>query len=410
MLSTYDHSATSPGLHSVVDSNFLSLPASRTTSTQGFNILFLIDQLVEMGGAELAMLRLIRSLPKYGIRPRVVTFKESLPDALRASFPCPVTEIPISRTYGLSGLRAASRIRSLIISEHIGLVHTFFETSDLFGGLVVRTIPHVALVSSRRDMGILRNPKHRMAYRYMARMADRVVTVSDRVRDWCIAEDRIEPERVVTVYNGVGDEDVVTPPEREESRQRLGLRRDQLLVSAIGHIRHIKGFDVMIEAARIVVASHPEVVFLIAGGDHEKGRKAELEAQIRIANLEANFWLLGPQDNIGFILAASDVFLLPSRSEGFSNALIEAMMAGLPCVATDVGGNGEALAEGSTGYLVPSESPSSMARALQLLLRSAHLRASMGRAGRHVALQKFTQATMAESMVALYRQLVPKQN
>jgi glycosyltransferase involved in cell wall biosynthesis len=400
MVSRYEYSASAEKPILAPQSGCTADTGSARTS---FRILFIIDQLVEMGGAELAMMRLVRSLPLHGIQPHVLTFKEILPDAVRENFPCPLTVVPLSRAYGLGAMRAAVRIRSLIVSRHFKLVHTFFETSDLFGGLVVKSIPGVALVSSRRDMGILRSAKHRLAYRCLGRLADRVVTVSDRVREWCIREDHVAPQRVVTVYNGV--EDVVSnaTPARRQTRAYLGLLPDQLAVIAVGHLRHVKGFDLLIEAAHRLVASHPNAIFLIAGEEHEKGRRATLEAMIDSLNLKANVKLLGPRSDITDILAASDIFLLPSRSEGFSNALIEAMMAGLPCVATNVGGNAEAVVNGRTGYIVPAEAPVAMEDSLALLLSSRSRRERMGRAGRELALERFTHSTMVKTMVTLYR-------
>jgi glycosyltransferase involved in cell wall biosynthesis len=165
----------------------------------------------------------------------------------------------------------------------------------------------------------------------------------------------------------------------------------------------VKGFDLLIEAAHRLVASHPNAIFLVAGDEHEKGRRATLEAMIDSLNLKANVKLLGPRSDITDILAASDIFLLPSRSEGFSNALIEAMMAGLPCVATNVGGNAEAVVNGRTGYIVPAEAPVAMEDSLALLLSSRSRRERMGRAGRELALERFTHSTMVKTMVTLYR-------
>ena len=376
-------------------------------SSGGFNMLFLIDRLTEMGGAELALMRLARDLPSRGVHPIVVAFQQEISPEFCNLFSCPVFAIPLTRTYDYSAWCAARSIRTLIRKHKIQLVHTFFETSDLFGGLVTKTLPGVVLVSSRRDMGILRLPKHRLAYRALSWMPDRVVTVSNTVRDWCIREDHLTPDRVVTVYNGV---DRGTSPsgadchqDREVTRHELGLQPDQVAFTAVGHIRHVKGFDILIEAAERVVKNYPHSVFLIAGDEHEAGRLAELETMIRTRALGDSIRLLGSVKDTAALFRASDIFVLPSRSEGFSNALIEAMTAALPCVATDVGGNAEALLDGQNGYIVPTENPAALADACQRLLSDSSLRSLMGKTSQRLALDRFTQPAMVHNMLEVYR-------
>ncbi|MBW4028839.1 MAG: glycosyltransferase [Acidobacteria bacterium] len=385
----------------------LHLKHTRNTSA-GFNLVFLIDRLSEMGGAELALARLANGLPNHDIRPLVVTFSENICEELRTRFTCPILVFPLRRTYGRSALRVAWQIRAFLIAHDIRLVHTFFETSDLFGGLIVRSIPNVALVSSRRDMGILRRRKHRIAYPVLSHLAHRVVTVSERVRQWCIQADRLDSGRVVTVYNGV---DVAPHPStayldfvRSNVRDQLAIPYTQTVITAIGHIRHVKGYDILVDAAALVQRQHPDVLFLIAGGEHEVGRRAELLERIQAHKIEASVRLLGEMDQTTTLLHSTDIFLLPSRSEGFSNSLIEAMASGLPCVATDVGGNAEAISDGLSGLVVPSEDPQAMANALTRLLASADLRRSMGEQSRHIVERRFTQAAMVQNMVALYRE------
>lgn len=380
--------------------------ASRTE----FNILFVIDRLSEMGGAELALSRLVRELPLRGIRPLLVTFSPDLCGPLMKQFICEVQVFPLRRTYDYEALRVAQQIRSLIVSRRIDVVHTFFETSDLFGGLIARSVPGVALVTSRRDMGILRGLKHRIAYPLLSRLAHRVVTVSERVREWCIEADHLRPDRVVTVYNGInvtsGLSTSEVNPAREAMRNCLGVSDSQVVITAIGHIRHIKGYDVMIEAAALVLRANPDAVFVIAGAEHEMGRKQELQDLAKTRKIESSVHFLGEVQQIPSLLGATDIFLLPSRSEGFSNALIEAMGSGLPCVATEVGGNAEAVADGVSGLIVPSEAPEALAAALRTLVRSAVRRRSMGEEGRRITQSRFTHTAMVANMIALYRDVL----
>ena len=381
--------------------------ATDSESESEVDILFLIDRLSEMGGAELALSRLVRELSDYGIRTLVITFGPELCSELVERFPFSVQVFPLRRTYDYGAWQVAHQLRSLIVRHQVRLVHTFFETADLFGGLIVRSVPHVALVTSRRDMGILRGRKHRLAYPILARLSHRVVTVSERVREWCIEADHLHPSRVVTVYNGIDVPARVVPTGDDSTRRvirdMLGISPMQVTVTSIGHIRHVKGYDVLVEAAVLALRRHPNVVFLVAGGEHEVGRLLELEALVKARKIEGSVRFLGTAQHIPSLLQATDIFLLPSRSEGFSNALIEAMGSGLPCIATDVGGNAEAVVDGVSGFLVPSEDPQAIASALDRLIASGELRRSMGEEGYCIAQARFTQAAMVENMLALYR-------
>jgi len=370
-----------------------------------FSMLFLIDRLTEMGGAELALVRLVRDLPAKGILPIVIAFQQNVGVEFRDMFSCPLFCLPLPRTYGFAAFRTASKLRALIRRYNIELVHTFFETSDIYGGLVTKTLPHVTLISSRRDMGILRTPKHRVAYRALSWMPDRIVAVSNSVREWCIREDGFSGNRVVTVYNGVEETPYRTEwrAERANTRALLGIDSETISITAIGHVRRVKGYDLLIHAAQKVIEYFPHTLFFIAGDDHEPGTLDRLKQMVTSKLLQNTIRFLGSVHDTKGLLQASDIFVLPSRSEGFSNALIEAMMSGLPCVATDVGGNAEAVSHGESGYTVQTEDADALADALLLLLASKQLRKSMGEAGLQRARNHFTQTAMVDNMVTVYR-------
>src|SRR5216684_5034442 len=127
------------------------------------HVLFVIDELCELGGAERILLKMVRLLPKDLFRCSVVTFRirEDLEELTEIG--CPLYVFPLKKTYDFNALRMAMRLRNLIRREKVSIVHTFFETSDLWAGLVARLSGCPVLISSRRDMGILRSGKHRAA-------------------------------------------------------------------------------------------------------------------------------------------------------------------------------------------------------------------------------------------------------
>lgn len=191
--------------------------------TEPITVLYLIDELCRMGGAESALLRIARHLPRERFRPLVATFRHD------AAFPtdalcAPLYVLPLRRTYDLGAVRAACSLRRLIREERVRIAHCFFETADLWGGAVAKWSDCPVLISSRRDMGILSNWKHRLAYRVMGRMFDQVQTVSEKVRQFTITRDRLPADRVVTLYTGVDLESGGQAMTRAELRLEWGFR------------------------------------------------------------------------------------------------------------------------------------------------------------------------------------------
>ena len=370
-------------------------------------VLFLIDHLAGLGGGETSLVRMVRQMPPERVQSFVGTFSPWVSPVLREQLDCPLYVLPLQRTFGLQALRIASQIRQVLRSKEIDLVHTFFESANLWGGLVCKLGGGPILVSSRRDMNILRKPgKHRVGYAVVNRLCDRVLTVSEAVRQLCIREERLPPHKVVTLYNGVDLERISAVPLDGQLRQRLGFGPGDPIITSVANIRRVKGLDTLVKSARVVAREFHNARFLIVGAENETDYATELREEIRVSNLQRNVFLLGLTENVIPILKASQVFCLLSRSEGFSSALLEAMACSLPCVATDAGGNAEAVVEGETGFVVPPEHHDAAADRILRLLRDTQRRATMGDAGRRRVASEFTVCTMAANLVAFYEQLV----
>jgi glycosyltransferase involved in cell wall biosynthesis len=392
-------------------STMISSP-SRPKAGERPHILFLMDQYFGThGGAEGALLNIIRHLPTERFRCSLATFGMN-PAIDRAKvFPCPVYEFPLRRTYDWTAMKVAARLRRLIRDEHVDIVHTFFETSDIWGGMVAKLSGCPVLVSSRRDMGILRSWKHHVAYRLMNRYVDLVLPVSDEVRNYAIERDGLDPEKAVTLYNGVELERIVQVGDEKSLRASLGLGDASPIVLTVANIRHVKGIDVFVRAAALACREFPGALFLVAGHFSEPDCVQRLQELIRDLGLAKNVRLLGGTGKIFSLLNLSNVFCLLSRSEGFSNALLEAMACSLPCVATRVGGNAEAIAEGQSGFLVENEDAQAAAERIGTLLRNPAQARQMGAAGRRIVETRFTIDVMMRQLVSLYEGLVaPKES
>jgi L-malate glycosyltransferase len=405
ILAPTDSSSRNGAASGLAERTVVDAPAS-----QRRHVLFLIDQLCEPGGAERALLNMIRLLPEDRFRVSLATFKLDSRVELFRKIPCPIHVFPLRRTYGWTGLVTARKIRTLIRSEHVDIVHTFFETSDLWGGLVAKLSGRILLISSRRDMGILRGNMHRLAYRVMGRLYDLVVTVSEEVRSYCVKEDRLDPPKVVTLYNGIELDKIRASHGIDGLRDSLGLTKASHLITTVGHIRKIKGVDIFIRAAAVVRREFPAAAFLIIGNGDEPQHLQDLHELTRSLGLTETVRFLGTSEKVFSLLKMSDAFVLPSRSEGFSNALLEAMACGLPCVATKVGGNAEAIEDDVSGFIVPPEDPETMAERILTLLRNPAKARLMGQAAAAVVQERFTAPAMIARLVGIYSGLLETKN
>ena len=364
------------------------------------HVLLVLDQFPKtLGGGERAALSLAENLPKHGFDASILTFFVHPECTGLVRPPCPIYVLPLQRTYGLKAIRAAVALRRFLCRHNVQIVQTYFESSDLWAGLVVKATSHAKLVWSRRDMGILRERKHRIAYRLMSRMPDAVLTVSEQVRHYCIQEDGIDPAKIQTVYNGI---DLTHWNSGPTEKKHAG----EMVITTVGNIRRVKGHDLLIRAAGMIAPRFPGAVFSIAGAVLEPNYFGEVEALVSELGLCRRFRFSGGVVDARSHLANADVFVLPSRSEGFSNAIIEAMAAGLPVIATDVGGNAEAVEDGVSGIIVPPEDPVALAEAIADLLSDPVRAQAMGAAGKAIVARKFSLDAMMGRIVGLYKKVL----
>ncbi|MEX5235134.1 glycosyltransferase family 4 protein [Kocuria arenosa] len=222
------------------------------------------------------------------------------------------------------------------------------------------------------------------------------IAVSDGLRDTYIARG-VSEERFVTVPNGVRPRQ--RPPGRAAARVALQLRPEDLVVLSTGRLTQMKGQRCLIEAAALLKPVRPNLQVVILG---EGELRQDLEDLVAERGLDGSVRLPGHRGDARMLLDAADVFALPSRAEGMPLALIEAMEAGLPVVATRVIGSTELVTDGETGLLVPAQDAGMLAEALMKLLGDGEERALYGAAGRRRYLRDYTVEAMVTRTQAVY--------
>jgi glycosyltransferase involved in cell wall biosynthesis len=230
------------------------------------------------------------------------------------------------------------------------------------------------------------------------------IAVSDATgRDW-IRRTRLSPRRVTTIHNGIDPENDAAPQDQAAARRQLGLPLgDAQIIGGVGRLDAVKGFDVLLEAIALLRPQHPNLTLALAGDGPVRHALQQQAARLGIAD---RVHFLGFCKDVRQVYAALDIFAMPSRCEALPYALLEAMTAQLPAVASRIGGVPEVILPGQTGLLIPVGDSHALAAALASLLINRDLRQQMGRAARERIIHYFSEREMIAQTLALYRRLL----
>jgi sugar transferase (PEP-CTERM/EpsH1 system associated) len=235
--------------------------------------------------------------------------------------------------------------------------------------------------------------------RALAPLVTRFITVSRELQRWLTDEVGIRTEKVSTIHNGV-DLRRFCPMDRGEARTRIGLPRHGRVIGTVGRLDPVKDQASLIHAFAKLRPGHPDTRLLIVG---DGPYRAELARLVRGYGVEDQVLLAGERQDIPVVLAAMDVFALPSIAEGMSNTLLEAMASGLPAVATRVGGTAELLEDGKTGRLIERGDRAALEKVLCEYLEDGELRLTHGRAAREWVTEHFGLERMCREYFDVYR-------
>ena len=256
------------------------------------------------------------------------------------------------------------------------------------------------LVENREDMGFNWGTHEYFLLRRTRRIPDRVVCVCDAVRRVVSSREGLSDDQLVVIPNGV--EPPVERASRDGSerlRRELGLSAETEVVGLVANYdRAVKAVHLLVEAAPVVLRARPGARFIFVGRGDD-GPLRSLAARLGVADA---VHFVGFRSDVEDFYDVMDVSVITSDSEGLSISILESMRAGIPVVATDVGGNPELLEHGKTGFLVPPREPSALARRIIQCLASPELRLSLGAAARTRVQRDFSLAGTAAAYEALY--------
>jgi glycosyltransferase involved in cell wall biosynthesis len=363
------------------------------------NISHFVENL-NRGGLERAVIDLIRAQMSLGHRCQVICLFElgTLADEL-VDLGIPVHACGKRR--GLD-LKALARARRYLKAHATEVLHTHNAVAHYHAVLAAQGLRIRRTINTRHGMGALDTTSRReWLYRCSLFSTRSVATVCEAARRELLRLGAVPDSKLVAVANGIRVErfQVAAANTRARFAQDLGLAPGTRIIGTVGRLAVAKDHAGLISAFADL-RDHVSGCALVIVGDGVL--RAELDAQIRNLSLQDRVFLLGDRSDVADLLCGFDIFAMSSRTEGYSIALLEACAAGLPIVATDVGGNCEIVREGANGKLVPAASVGAMSGALLELLQNPLVCEGMGQDSRVWALQHGSFHAMARRYDALY--------
>ncbi len=357
-------SIDAPGQPSAADS-----VASYATDSSRPRILFLIDEMtaITAGGTERQLLQLVSIAQRNGLAPQICVLRGTdwLTPAIAG---CEVTHFNIHTIRSREGLRDLLALTRWIRGQKFQILQSFFAESNLLAPWIGKAAGVPVVLGTRRNLNhATLDGLHGLAGHVQSvsnLLVDKIIANSDAVSTYTRSKERFTGDKLCVVYNGI-ELSHATPASgaREAMRSKLGIKDSDLLVGNISGLRAVKGVELFVEGAALASKTDKRLKFVLVG-DGEM--RPALEAAIKKHGLEQVFHLVGAAEDVSSFLAAMDIAVLCSFAEGFSNSLLEYMAAGLPIIATDVGGNREAL--GNAGLLIQPNDAEALSNAVLQLL------------------------------------------
>lgn len=367
-------------------------------------VFYFLDSL-NVGGTETQAVELARRLDpeRYEVTLGCLRAQGPLRERLQGSQVSLQEFYPQGGLDSVGGVRELLRLAKFLRRGSFDIVHTHDLWTNLMGVPAAKLARTPVIISSRRDLGHLDwyQGRRRKWLRWIQGMSDVVLANAGPIRDSLITDDGFPARQVRVIHNGVD----LRKFSGVADRPLLGAGNGKRIVMVGNMHSDVKGHPWLIEAAVAIVREFPDTTFVLAG-DGEL--RPKFEQQVAALGLQKNFLFLGRRDDVPQVLAACDIAVLPSKAEGLPNAVLEYMSAGLPTVASHVGGNAEIVDDGVNGLLVPSQDAVGLGAAILRLLRDADLTRRLGESGRRFVTENYSFERLLSETDSLYTELLQR--
>jgi L-malate glycosyltransferase len=326
-----------------------------------------------------------------------------------------ISEYPLESLYEPNAFRQMWRFAKALRRNHTQIVHSYNFYANVFSLPAAKLAGVPVTVASIRDMGVYMSPAKLRAQKLVCCLADRIVVNAGAIRDWLL-EQGYDASKIVVIRNGVDTSRFGARSDGASLRREMDIPAAAPLVVLLARLNPSKGIECFFEAAAQVRERHPDAYFLAVGECFKRNAEGEVVVDTAYRQqLQDKAVSLGLGDRVRFtglrkdvpqVLAAAAISVLPSISEGISNTLLESMAAGVPVVATRVGGTPEVIDDGKHGLLVPVNDPRSLADAISRVLSDHALAAHLGANGRRRVGEEFSFEAVVRKTEDLYRELL----
>jgi glycosyltransferase involved in cell wall biosynthesis len=364
-------------------------------------LLHIIPTLVR-GGAEKQLTLLAAGLPRDEFDVHVAVLTRTGPLEVKLHEARIPTEI-IGKRWKVDPF-SFWRLRRHIKHLRPQIVHTWLFAANAYGRQAALAAGVPQIVAGERCVDPWKSPLQLSIDRVLAKRTDRIVTNSTGVKEFYVGRG-LPDDKFVVIPNGIAPPVITEPLSRDELLEQLGLPPKARLIGAVGRLWPQKRVKDLIWAADLLKSTRDDTYLLIVGDGPQRWRLERYREQNEITD---RVHFLGERPDVPRLMSHFDVLWLASEYEGQSNAIMEAMAAGVPVIATDIPGNRDLVVPESTGYLVPLGDRFEFTRHTHWILDDESLRRRLGDAGRQRILTEFTVGKMVERHAALYRELVAR--
>src|SRR5215470_2828967 len=349
-------------------------------------VLHLIDSF-DAGGTERQAVELLNRLDekRFDTRLAVLGWRGPLRRQIVERFPY-VPEFPLDSFFNANALKQLLRLRETMIEKRIAVLHTHDFYSGALGVTAAR-LCGVKVIAAQRHLRLSDRRIHDWGTRYIHRLATLLLVNAEGIRDHILKMGSARPGKIVVIHNGLdapADAKALRERRRAELLAELGLGAGAKVVGCVAGLKPVKGHRYLLEAAAEVMKADARVRLVLVGDGELRD---EIAAQAGRLGISARTSMLGHREDSAQLAAAFDVAVLASLSEGLPNAVMEAMAAGAPVVATAVGGTPELIEDGVTGFLVPPANSEALAERIEYALSQADLTGLIAMRGRRFIIE-----------------------
>ena len=289
----------------------------------------------------------------------------------------------------------------IIRKYNVDLIHGQLYHSNLYSRFAAKRENIPAIISIHNTYNKQKKIHRRLINRYLLKYTSAIIVGSDDIKKDVIKYDRAPDKLIHTIPNSINLSSIQTNFSRESARKNLGLSNDDLVLGTIGRLEEQKGHAFLINALAILQQKNYNLKLLIVGDGRLRN---ELESQVAELSLESQVIFLGTRTDLGDIFPAINIFVMPSLWEGLSLAMLTAMAAGLPVIATDVGGVRDVLEGNSCGLVVSPRDAEGLSNAIIELIKDQELLSRYADKGKEVVHNNYSDQSMVERIHKLYIQ------